>query len=336
MDNDKKEIRRFEHLGKVMNTDYYYPLTDEECDEIRAEYYSKPSFDEVRREILKIAQGGVNFGTIRRYYFKDLMAKVRLHDCKWSIEELLQSNELIRSTYARTIENKKVFSDDLSKCEKLEKIFQIGGSGIARNTSNFPFKSARETIKLMHNNRRYYDFSCGWGVRMMASITAGVAYFGTDPNHLLIERLEELKRDIAKVTRREVKAELFCQGSEVFIPKLEGTIGLAFSSPPYFGLEDYRVGDGQSFSEGMEYQAWVDDYLLPTMENNHRYLKDDGKLIVNINNYKNFDLVGSTIKACEEVGFKMEDGLLLQNIRRPTVNNVFKEGQEDMMIFSKK
>lgn len=328
--------KTIEHLGQTIETKHWYPLTDEECEEIRQAYYEKPSFEEVRQEMVKVARGSVVMPNITNYYFKDLMAKVKMYHARWSIEEALQSNDIIRSMYSRTLENKKVFPDDLTLIQKIEAAFRLGGAGIAGKPSNFPLRPCREVVRSFHNNRRYYDFSCGWGVRMTAAMISGVSYFGTDPNTALVERLHQYRQDFEKVMNRPVNVNIYCQGSEIFIPELENSIGLAFSSPPYFGLEDYRVGEGQSYSEGMEYQAWVDDYLLPTMENNYRYLKSDGQLIVNINNYQDYDLVGSTIKACEEVGFNHYGNLNLKNIKRPNASGKFNDNAEGMMVFRKK
>ena len=76
---------------------------------------------------------------------------------------------------------------------------------------------------------------------MLSALRNGIEYYGTDPNYLLTERLEELHKDYDKVNGVNTFAKIYTQGSEVFIPEWVNTIGVAFSSPPYFDLEDYYI-----------------------------------------------------------------------------------------------
>lgn len=51
-------------------------------------------------------------------------------------------------------------------------------------------KSIDELLENYNVNNKYYDFSCGWGVRLLSSLKHNVEYYGTDPNTVLCERLQ--------------------------------------------------------------------------------------------------------------------------------------------------
>src|SRR5574344_1757790 len=95
----------------------------------------------------------------------------------------------------------------------------------------------------------------------------------------------------------------------------ENKMGLAFSSPPYFYLEDYKIGN-QSYKKGMRYCDWKENYLKPTFENIFYYLIQDGYFILNINNFKNYDLVNDSIEIAKSLGFSLVGEHKLKNIKR--------------------
>jgi len=102
--------------------------------------------------------------------------------------------------------------------------------------------TARNIIKKYNINDNWYDFSCGWGVRLLCAMSEKVNYFGTDPNYLLTDQLNLLVSDYKANIGLTTLTDIRTQGSQEFIPEWENTMGLAFSSPPYFDLEDYVVG----------------------------------------------------------------------------------------------
>lgn len=77
------------------------------------------------------------------------------------------------------------------------------------------------------------------------------------------------------------------QGSEIFVNEWENKVGVAFSSPPYFNCESYRIGK-QSYIEGVTtYDEWKNNYLFPTIDNIRRYLIDEGYFLINVKNITN-------------------------------------------------
>lgn len=189
-------------------------------------------------------------------------------------------------------------------------------------------------IELYNINNKYYDYSCGWGDRLIGAMSSNVDYFGTDPNNLLCDKLNELTSVYKGRNKNKSIVDIRCQGSEEFIPEWENTIGFAFSSPPYFGLEDYKVGN-QSYKPGMVFNEWCDRYLRNTIKNIHKYLINDGKFIVNINNYDKYNLVDITRRISEDNGFKFYTSHKLTNIKRISPTGGLNDNSEEIMVFEK-
>ena len=108
------------------------------------------------------------------------------------------------------------------------------------------------------------------------------------------------------------------------------SMGVAFSSPPYFDLEDYRIG-AQSI-RGRDYQGWLDEYLQPTIDNIKRYLVPGGHIIVNIKNYGDYRLYDDTFALCESSGLTYVETLTLGNITRPSAKQDINT-DEKIMVF---
>ena len=272
------------------------------------------------------------------------MAKTKIHFNNWTIEEALNYKPLMEFFAGKCAENKKVFPDNKSLEQNIETAFRLCGFKTASKPSNFPFKTADEILQQYNVNGNYYDFSCGWGVRLLSSLRNGINYFGTDPNHILCERLEQMQEDYKSVCNNNNIVDIRNHGSEEFISEWEGTIGLAFSSPPYYNLEDYRIGN-QSYKPGVTYEQWKENYLNPTIKNIYRYLVDDGFFAININNfnkYNNYDLVGDTVKIAESNGFVIENIHTLKNITRCSGHKEWNKGEicwhdnnEKIIVFRK-
>lgn len=323
------------YKGETLDTVFYRELDDNEFRELKNEYYKKPDFDNVKKQFLSISKGGTKNNEITNYYVKDLMAKTKIWYNKWSIEDVFNCKELL-GFYREKVENfPKVFPKNQSIIKNIETAFRIGGKGIASKPANFPIKTVDYMLEHYNVNNNYYDFSCGWGARLTSALKNKVNYFGTDPNYLLTERLDNLANDYKNtINNCNVNVDIRTQGSEIFNPDWENKIGLAFSSPPYFYLEDYKIGN-QSFKEGTTYNEWLENYLRPTIKNIYMYLIQEGFFAININNFKDFDLVGDTLRIAKECGFKLIDVKTLKNISRCNSAGGFNDNSERIMIFIK-
>lgn len=321
------------HLGKTLHTDHWCDLPEVKCLELKQEYYKKPDFDTVKKNLEAVYNGGVIISDITNYYVKDLMAKVKLKSPRWSIEEVFESNDLIRYFWSRVLSSDKVYPKDKSDIDNFETALRLSGGGVAMKPSNFPIQTADMVIKRYNRNDKYYDFSCGWGVRLLSSMRNRVEYYGTDPNYVLVERLQQLAQDYNKVNYTNQHYDIRCQGSETFIPEWENTIGLAFTSPPYFSLEDYKIGN-QSYKQGVSYKNWLDNYMKPTLENIRKYLIDDGRMLINIKDFSNYKLCNDTKSIAENLGFHYMKSIKLKNKTRPSAKSDL-DTDEDVMVFSK-
>lgn len=323
-----------EWKGKTFETIHECEISNKEFENIRKDYYTKPNFDSVKKEFLNLEKGGVKNSNITNYYVKDLMAKTRIYYNKWSIEEVLECKELVEFFISKTRTNKKVYPDKDSLIKKIETAFRLGGKGVCSKPANFPIKTVDEILEKYNINNNWYDFSCGWGGRLEGALKNHVNYFGTDPNYLLTDRLKQLSKDYKETTNTNTLVDIRTQGSEIFIPEWENKIGVAFSSPPYFYLEDYKIGN-QSYKEGMNYEDWKNNYLKPTFENIYIYLINEGYFILNINNFKDFKLVEDSIEIAEKVGFNFIKYHKLNNIKRVNSNSGFNDNSEKILVFTK-
>lgn len=330
----KNNVHIIEFKNKVLETIHYVAINDEEYKKIKSEYYQKPDKKYVLKEIEKLNNGGLVNTNITNYYFKDIMAKTKLYHSKWSIEDVFNCKDLVSFFYGKTLYNKKIFPDNHSITKKIETVLRLGGKGVASKPTNFPLKTANEILRLYNINNNYYDFSCGWGVRLTSALINNINYFGTDPNNLLVDRLNELANDFKQYCNKSTIADIRCEGSEVFIPEWENKMGICFSSPPYFGLENYEIGK-QSYKEGMKYDEWINNYLKPTIKNLYKYLINNGNLIINVNNYDKYDLVNTVKNACIENNFYLVNVHNLKNIKRTNSKEGFNNNDEEIMIFKK-
>ena len=328
-------MKTIEYNGQEIVTKHWCEITDETFLELKNEYYKKPDIESVKKEIISISRGGTKNTNITNYFVKDLMAKVKLYHSKWSIEDVFNCKDLVAHFVEKTQTNSKVYPEHLPLIKNVETAFRLGGKGTASKPSNFPIKTVDFILNKYNVNGNWYDFSCGWGARLTGALKNKVNYFGTDPNYLLCERLNELFELYKETTKQnDLIAEINCKGSEEFIPEYENKMGLAFSSPPYFYLEDYKIGK-QSYTEGVSYQEWLDNYMSGTINNIYKYLIDDGYFLININNFDGFDLVSDVKKIAENAGFKYIGVETLTNIKRCNMFGDLNDNSEGIMVFKK-
>jgi len=335
-----KEKRLIKYLGEEMLTTHFSDISEEKRAELEELYFKKPSIEELNKSFFNIKRGSNKFNIIEKYYFRDLMAKVMLDGLHWTIEEVFQSRDVLGILYSFISVNDKVFPPECSEIVKIETALRIGPR-VTQKPSNYPLDSVRNIIKKYDINGNYCDYSCGWGVRLTGALASGVNYFGIDPNHLLTDRLKKLTEDYKKVINSISCVDIRTQGSETFIPEWENKMGFAFSSPPYFSYEDYRVGENQSYKEDKtSYEDWLNTYWKGTVKNIYKYLISGGAFLVNIQNIKikgkMYPLQDDCKRIAEENGFIQVDSFLLKNIARPTINaNKNLSANEDIMVFSK-
>ena len=322
------------YKGETLKTDHWCELPDDIFERLKSEYYAKPAIEEVQKEMRSIARGGQKNTNITNYYVKDLMAKTKLYHSKWSIEDVFECKDLLSYFVERCSHNEKIFPKDVPLIKNIETCLRLGGKGVALKPSNFPIKTVDYILSKYNKNNCWYDFSCGWGARLTGSLKNDVNYFGTDPNYILTLRLHDLAKMWRLAVGHKPYTEIRTQGSELFVPEWEGKMGLAFSSPPYFCLEDYKIGK-QSWNENVNYEMWLSGYMTDTIKNIYKYLIPDGIFAINVNNFATYDLVRDIKNIALNSGFKYITTETLNNIKRTNSNSGFNDNSEGIMIFSK-
>ena len=326
------------HLGKTFPTKYRALLSDEECNAIRHHFFDPPSQTLVDKQMISLRKGGTKINHICERYFYQLMADCRRKDQKWSIKQFLESDDLIRYAVAKIQAFPKIYHPSFGIYKNLRILFRLSPSSAAAKIGNFPYKSARDIVSKYNVNNKVYDFSCGWGVRLTACLSQNIDYYGTDPNTALVNKLVEYSKRFIAVTSSTSKIDIKCQGSEKYIPSWRNKIGLAFSSPPYFDLEEYSLSNnkGQSVKKYPQYQDWLEKYIKITLINIHKYLISNGILILNIKNIGKTKLNDDCLTLADQCGFELVEVISFA----PSINGVNrplgKDNTERMMVFMKR
>ena len=118
-----------------------------------------------------------------------------------------------------------------------------------------------------------YDYSAGWGSRMLGAVSCGRKYIGVDP--ATISHIQNLANDLN--VSNEVK--LIQDKSENYLHE-ENSIDFCFSSPPYFDLEIYSNDLSQSYNNGKDY--FYNIYWAKTLENCKKMLKPNKLFSINV------------------------------------------------------
>lgn len=298
-------VRTVSYAGRTKGfTKDFEIISDEEYNKICEEWYRKPDINKVKEEMILLDEGGTKFSEITDYYFRDIMDDTVRVRGVWSINEVMSNKELLSSVVSR-IKNKPKFFTCKTLIENIDMCFRVGTNGTAVKVGQFPIKIVDDILYEYNVNGNYYDYSCGWGSRLAGAMKARINYFGTDPNYKLVPRLNKFKDDYKSLLRINSGVDIRCQGSEEFVPEWENKIGLAFSSPPYFLVEDYKTGN-QSYKTGKTtYNEWLEVYLEPTIKNIYMYLVNDGYFLCNIKNFKNYTMEEDVVRLSVKNGFEL-------------------------------
>lgn len=211
--------------------------------------------------------------------------------------------------------------------------------------TNFPPMKAKALYeKYCPKNGVIFDFSCGFGGRMLGALTSknNYIYCGVEPCTETYDSLKKLGDYIEQVTGRNKIYKVIKQGSEIKLTDKENFIDFAFSSPPYFNLEKYSDEDTQCYNKYTNIEEWLENYVTPTIKNIYQYLKPNCYYAVNIADFKvgnkNIKFVDDWIKISEKIGFKFVEkiDMTLQNRRGSGFENKSKETKKEGIFVFKK
>ena len=322
-----------EHNGKQINSSHFDGNIDIDIvNEIRNGYY-KEDKNKALENLKKILfQHQSKTTDIYNYYFDRVANDTVVNECKWSINEALESDTLIQIMYNKTLTNDKVFNSK-SKINNFKTAIRLSGKGYFKKVTQFPIKVMRSILDdFTQEGDIYYDPCCGWGMRMLCAAEKGLHYVGNDVNYDLLIKLKEMKEDIQNII--PFKANLIYEGSQVFQPSLVNRIDFIFTSPPYFDLEVYN---GSEDLKNTTYENWLNEFIKPMLENCYQYIKNNKYAAINIKNGKKNMLYDDTLRIAEEIGFKFIGERDLKQNNRTTSNpeRVIGDSSEKIMILQK-
>lgn len=184
---------------------------------------------------------------------------------------------------------------------------EMSGGGVPKNFS--PMKAKALYERYCPKNGVIYDYACGFGGRMLGALSSknNYKYIGVEPCMETYTYLNELGLYIEHVTDRENSFKIYCMGSEDYLGE-ENSIDFAFSSPPYFNLEQYSDEITQCYNKFPTLEEWFEGYVKPTIENTYKMLKPNSYYAVNIADFKignnKVDFVDKWIEYAVNEGFK--------------------------------
>jgi hypothetical protein len=247
--------------------------------------------EELIKDVVNFRDGGGKLSKVLNFFFKECLYKCTNQRARKTPLEALQNEDDI--AYILSYVHSKPNFYTGNDVQNVESFFRNAGK-LACKVANFPPKEARNiyfryfpnALTDKENKINVLDTSSGFGSRMSAVLISGHNYFGFDPNRELHNKLMQCAKwyKANGFIDDKQKCSLFCKGSEIFVPKLENTIDVSFTSPPYFNLETYSKDAGASTENYDNYNNWLINFARPTIENTYRYLKVGGYAMINIKN----------------------------------------------------
>lgn len=323
------------HKNKEYSTKYFDGVVDKDVvKEMREVYYSEDKEEALKQLKRVLNNQSFALNRVNGYYFDRITNDGRYWHNRWSINEVFESDEILQSIYNRTLINKKVFYGSLKS--NIDKVLSIGGKGLSTRLSRFPLK---EGVRVLDTYRKdsntFIDPCCGWGTRMIASALLNMEYIGFEVNKPLVERLEELGKDIQTI-KPDFKFKIYKQGSQYYVPELENKTKIIFTSPPYFNLEIYGNNEFEKEdSLNGDYSKWLDKFVQPMLENCLKYACEDSTVLMNVKNYKDYTIVEDFIRIGKKVGFEHIGFDTLKNINRRNSEGSTYDNSELIIVFKK-
>ena len=310
--------------------------------------FPKFSNSELVDDIIAFKYGKSRLSKILTHYFKEEIFKCRGNRGKLTPMEALQDEEVLKEIFSIIEKSPQFYAGN--DVANVESFFRNAGR-IATKVANFdPINVHKILLRLgagKEENKVVLDTSAGFGARMCATLLGGDTYIGIDPNKSLQVKLNEcfgfLKKN--RVLNKGVECKLYCQGSETFIPELENTVDVMFTSPPYFDLEIYSNDGCASSSNIKDYDQWLSQFVRPTLENVYRYLKVGGVAAINIKNLTRggyqplFNDFYKTFKSID--GYKIADAFEIKHQSKKALKNTnydidkYTGFKEPVMVFKK-
>ena len=194
----------------------------------------------------------------------------------------------------RLIKNRLQYADRLS-----DSSIRTGVKLVLNTVTNFKPAIAKYLYKTYAPNGKVFDYSCGFGSRMLAAMSLDMEYVGCEPNLKTYSNLQKFGSFLSERT----KGSFFVvdKGSEEYIHK-ENYFDFAFSSPPFFDYEIYSQDPGQSIVKYPIYEEWLIGFWRKAIDNCYKCLVPGGYFGVCISINKHEHMIEKTREYCTEVG----------------------------------
>lgn len=130
-----------------------------------------------------------------------------------------------------------------------------------------------------------WDPCAGYGGRMLGTLAAGHSYVGTDVDDKTVEgnkALSELLPVRSSVNVVKMPAQLF---------EPDQTLGLVFTSPPYFDAERYSDSELQSYRTSPDLDSWLDGFIGQIARTARHSLISGGCFILNLSDNRHRKVV---------------------------------------------
>ena len=263
-----------------------------------------------------------NINKILNYFFEELIYKAKSKNGKYSPQEILESDELLKMAL-NYIDNHQSFYHKKSDEANIRDFFF--SSSLVGKVTNFNPVIARKIYERYapFKGATIFDYSCGFGSRMLGALSSEYEYYyiGVDPYKELYCRLLTFSNLILTTLKTNAKSQIFNVGSEHFIPELIGKIDLSFSSPPYFNYEKYTESESQSYIKFPTYEEWLQNYVTVTIKNIYQYTKEGGLHLVNLEDTKRIKIIENWLDIALEEGFILDSIDVIPTLKRNTSKN---------------
>ena len=154
-------------------------------------------------------------------------------------------------------------------------------------------------MKYSNEGDTVFDYSAGWGGRMLGAASCNRKYIGVDP--WTTDELEVMKKELGL---KDIT--LIDSGSED-VKLEENSVDFSFSSPPYYCQELYALNERQAYVKGEDY--FYNVYWKNTLENVKYMLKPGKYFGLNVKNYPKM------VEMAQEVFGEIVEEVYLRTVR---------------------
>jgi hypothetical protein len=311
-----------------------FPYYDLSPSEIEAEYRRILVFDS-QRIFVRNALRGPSLGLSLANYFHPAMWSVRVSRYRCPMD-VFEDDALLRSAIRRAFRIWPTrYSANASCLRRMLKTFSSSAS-----VSNFKPLIAKAVIeKYSETGDTVLDFCAGYGGRLLGSLTLPRTYVGIEPCREQVAGLRRMIRAISRFTPPACNATILEGCAENTLKKVPScSIGLVFSSPPYFDWEKYARHSTQSFVRYKTYSEWLQNFLSPVIAETCRVLRKKGHLVLNVTNGRRNPSREEVDSLGEQHGLKLRRShrLILPKVPYLHPRNGLPEKYECLLVFTRK